>query len=545
MTPIDLIVVNARIYTGESTDPWVEALASEAGRICKLGSRADIESLASAETRRLDAGGRTVLPGFIDAHVHPIFAFQLGSWIDLSDHPSLAEVQRRVRSFATDHPQETVLRGFGFDYQALTDTGLPTSRDLDDAERDRPVILDSWDGHTAWTNGRFVDLAKSHFQSLGHEVGDPERDPQTGELTGIFRVSFDLDLPELKSRRSLDGLRQFLATAARYGITTVFDVQVPLEDLESYELLQSQGELPIHVEVAIYHPPSTTPGQYAAFHLASERCVGNRLRAGAVKLYIDGVQETHSAYLLRPYTDQPSSQGETVYKTSDFRTIVAELDRRGFQILTHACGDGGVRIVLDAYESLKLDAGRPPSRHRIEHCENVAPEDLGRFARLGVVPCMMPHHSSPELTRRWRQTMGEDRWRSGFPWKELLQAGAPLAFSSDWPVADLNPFVHLQSAVARQDPDGEPSPHRLSLTEAIDAYTRGAAYASNCASDRGTLAPGKCCDLVVLSENPFETPADQLRRVRVVTTLVEGRVVYQDLPAVAVTELVEPRVSGD
>jgi predicted amidohydrolase YtcJ len=375
-------------------------------------------------------------------------------------------------------------------------------------------------------------------------VGDPERDPRTGELTGIFRVSFDLDLPELRSRRSLDGLRSMLATAARYGVTTAFDVQVPLEDLGSYELLQSRGELPIHVRVAIYHPPGTPPEQYAEFRLASERCAGERLQAGAVKLYIDGVQETHSAYLLEPYADEPPRRGETVYPESGFREVVATLDSLGFQILTHACGDAGVRAVLDAYEALGPSTDAPPRRHRIEHCENVAPDDLARFARLGVVPCMMPHHSSPDLTRRWRQTMGEARWRSAFPWKELLAGGARLAFSSDWPVADLNPFVHLRSAVARKDSDGNPSPHRLSVREAIDAYTQGAAYASGCDQDRGTLVAGKWCDLVVLSENPFETPELELDSVRVVATLVEGRIAYADSAMPGLSELLPSRKDG-
>lgn len=528
MIPVDLVLINARIYTGDSKRPWLEALAAERGRISSLGLRTEIERMAGPDTRRIDAGGRVVLPGFVDAHVHPIFAYELGTWIDLSDHPTLSEVQRRVRAYADEHPEESVIRGYGFDYQALTSAGLPTARDLDVAVGDRPVMLDSWDGHTAWTNGKLVELAKAHFHALGHEVGDPERDPQTGEMTGIFRVSFDLHLPELRSRRSVDGLRRILATAARYGITTVFDVQVPLEDLACYELLQAQHELPIHVQVAIYHPPGTSPERYGDFREASERCAGGRLRAGAVKLYIDGVQETHSAYLLDPYADEPSLRGETVYPESEFRAVVAKLDGLGFQLLTHACGDGGVRAALDAYEALPPSNGRTSRRHRIEHCENVAPVDIARFRRLGVIPCMMPHHSSPDLTRRWRQTMGETRWSSSFPWKELWAGGAKLAFSSDWPVADLNPFVHLRSAVARKDPDGNPSPHRLSVQQAIYAYTQGAAYASNCDADRGTLEVGKLCDLVILSENPFETPEDQLDRIRVVTTLVEGRVAYTE-----------------
>jgi predicted amidohydrolase YtcJ len=524
----ELAIVNARIYTGEEGAPWAEALLARRGRIHAVGSREEVDRLVGSEATRFDAGGRRILPGFVDAHVHLLFAYQLGSWIDLTDHPSLTEVQRRVRAYAQEHPEDPVVRGYGFDYQALTDRGLPTAQDLDRAVPDRPVMLDSWDGHTAWTNGPFLRLATAHFRSLGREVGDPERDPRSGELTGIFRTSFDLDLPELMSRRSVEGLRRILATAARYGITTAFDVQVPFEDLGAYERLEAQGELPIRIKIALYHPRGTPSLRYPVFRAASDRFVGERLRAGAVKLYIDGVQETHTACLLDPYTDDPSNRGTTVYPESEFRSVVADLDRAGFQILTHACGDGGVRAVLDAYERLSSGGKAAARRHRIEHCENIASEDLGRFARLGVIPCMMPHHSSPDLTRRWRQSMGEARWGSAFPWRELLDRGAALAFASDWPVADLNPFVHLRSAVARNGIDGLPSPHRLTVREAIDAYTRGAAYAAGCDADCGSLASGKWCDLVVLSDDPFDMPVERLDQVRVVATLVGGEVAYSD-----------------
>ena len=528
MNRADLIVTNARIYTAEGPKPWAEALASARGRILAVGTKRDVQPLGGTDARVFDAGGRTILPGFVDAHVHLLFAYELGDWIDLTDHPSLSEVQRRVRVYARDHPRAAVIVGYGFDYQALTERGLPGRRDLDVAVDDRPVMLHSWDGHTAWTNGRFVELAEKHFQELGREVGDPVRDSSTRELTGIFRLGFDLSLPELASLRSLDGLRRMLQTAARFGITTAFDVQVPLEDLDGYETLQARGELPIRIQVAFYHPRGTPPSAYSQFRRASKRCAGDRLRAGSVKLYIDGVQETYTACLLEPYSDRPDTRGETVYTEEEFRRIVRDLDRAGFQLLTHACGDRGVRIALDAYEALGSERSPQDRRHRIEHCANVSPGDLDRFARAGVIPCMMPHHSAPELTRRWRQTMGDARWQAGFPWKELLARDARLAFSSDWPVADLNPFVHLKSAVTRRDADGNPSPHRLSVRQAIDAYTRGAAYASRCENDRGTLAPGNLCDLIVLSENPFENSPDQLDRIQVLLTMVDGRVAYAD-----------------
>jgi predicted amidohydrolase YtcJ len=524
----DVIVTRAKIYTGDASAPWAEALASAGGRLLAVGSQRDIRSLAGEATRVLNAGDRVILPGFIDAHVHLLFAYELGDWIDLTDHPSLAEVQHRVKVYASERPGAPAIVGYGFDYQALTSHGLPGRRDLDAALADRPVMLHSWDGHTLWTNSRLCEIAEKRFGTLGHEEGDPVREATSGELTGIFRVGFDLNLPELASMHSLEGLRRMLAKAARLGITTGFDVQVPLEDFAAYESLQARDELAIRVRVAFYHPPGTPPSVYPKFRVASDRTRGDRLRAGSVKLYIDGVQETYTACLTEPYSDRPESRGETVYSESEYHRIVHELDRAGFQILTHACGDRGVAIALSAYEALGTARSPDDRRHRIEHCESITPADIERFARVGVVPCMMPHHSAPELTRRWRQVMGDARWDAGFPWKELLQRKARLAFSSDWPVSDLNPWVQVKSAVERKTSDGQPSPHRLSVGEAIDAYTQGAAYATHCDQDRGTLVPGKFCDLIVLSENPFEMAPEDLDTVRVVLTLVGGRAAYAD-----------------
>jgi predicted amidohydrolase YtcJ len=535
MADIDLVVTNARIYTGEPSEPIAEALACAQGRIRAIGTRKEIDALSTGDALGLDAEGRRVLPGFIDPHVHLIFGYQLGDWVDLTDRPSFSEVGRRLREYLRTHPKETAIVGHGFDYAALRPGGLPNRYDLDAIVEDVPAILTAWDGHTGWANSRFVERAQAHFATIGREVGEPERDPHSGELTGVFRRSFDLEIPELQARRSLDGLRRTLAAAARLGITTAFDVQVPLEDLGVYGELRQREELPIRVRAAIYHPRGTDPRRYGEFRAAAERWADDWFRVAAVKLYIDGVQETHTAAVLEPYADRPDSRGETVYTDAEFRELVRTLDKADFQILTHSCGDRGVRIALDAYEAAAAEAGGPSGRrHRIEHCETVAAEDRPRFGRLDVVPCMMPRHSAPELTRRWREVMGDARWWDSFPWRELLDSGARLAFSSDWPVADLNPLVNVRSAVARAGPDGRPSPHRLSVAEALDAYTRGAAYASHCEADRGTLAVGKYADFVVLDGDPLETPVDRLGEIRVATTVVGGRIVHSEGAAPAV-----------
>ena len=249
---------------------------------------------------------------------------------------------------------------------------------------------------------------------------------------------------------------------------------------------------------------------------------------GAVKLYIDGVQETGTAALLEAYSNDPASRGKTVYPVSEYEAIVADLDRRGFQVLTHACGDRGVRLALDAYEKASAANRMIGRRHRIEHCENLAADDIPRFAQLGVIPCMMPRHSAPELTKRWREAVGPARTRRAFPWKALLQSGADLAFASDWPVAALNPWVGIHAAVQRLDASGDLSPLRLTLEEALRAYTMGAAFATHCETTRGSLTVGRYADMVVVAPDPFGVSPEKLAETRTVATVVDARTVFAD-----------------
>ena len=528
----DLVVRGARIYTADPEKPRAEALAVRDGRIVRIGNEGDVRSLVGPRTEVLDAEGRLVLPGFIDAHVHLIWGYELGTWIDLTDRPSLREVQRRIARHAELNPDEAVILGHGFDYAALRAGGLPSKEDLDVAASDRPVIITAWDGHTGLGNTRFTMMASEAVAKTGPDIGEMVRDPRTREPTGVFKRSFDVMalLPEIQARRSLEGLRESLAMAARVGITTAFDVQVNLTDVHAYADLWKAGELTARIRAAIYHPEATPRELYPMYEQARNAHADDWFRVEAVKLYIDGVQETGTAALLEPYADRPQSRGETVYDVPRFKDIVSEFDRLGFQICTHACGDRGVRIALDAYEEAARRNGTSGRRHRVEHCENVAPEDAPRFARLGVVPCMMPRHSAPELLGRWREALGPDRERAGFAWREMIDTGAALAFSSDWPVSDVNPLVGIKEAVARRTTEGSPSPHRVSLTEAIDGYTRRAAYACHAETTRGSLEVGKYADLVVLSEDLFGMPAERIPEAHVVRTVVGGRTVFSEAP---------------
>ena len=520
-------ITNARIFTGGPSTPWAEAIASSAGRIVAVGKGRDVDSFIGPRTKVLDAQGRLVLAGFIDAHVHLIWGYEVGRGIDLADHPSLREIQRRVSMEAEAYPTEEIIVGYGFDYTSLPTEGMP-KRALDAAVADRPVLLLAYDGHTGWGNTRFTHRALSATASVGSDAGEMQRDPRTGDPTGLFHRVFDLLplLPEIRRRRSLAGLRRTVAMASHYGITTAFDVQVELEDIGVYDELRRSGGLTVRIRAAIHHPKGTPRDRYPQFVTARDRFQDDWYRVASVKLYIDGIQETGTAALLEPYANNPSSRGETVYSVEEYQKIVAELSRLGFQVLTHACGDRGARIALDAYERAGRLDGHADRRHRVEHCEILSGSDISRFTNLEVIPCMMPFHASPGLTSRWHQAMGRARSSAAFPWRQLVDAGAAPSFASDWPVAPLNPLLGIHEAISRTAADGGPSPHRLSLPEAIDCYTRRAAFATFAEATRGSLAVGKYADLIILSQNLFDIAPSKVPETRVLQTIVAGQVVY-------------------
>src|SRR3972149_884051 len=299
-------MTNARVYTADPMEPWAEGLACAGERIIRVGRTKDVEGLIGRDTQTMDAGGRPGLPGFIDAHTHLIWGYELGTWIDLTDRPSLQVAQRRIAAYAETHPDEEILIGHGFDYASLQPAGLPGMKDLDVAGADRPPLLPAWGGHTGLGNTKFVERALETTASIGPTGGLMPRDPRTGEPTGVFHEAFDLTpyMPEVRRRRSGDGLRRTVRMATRLGITTAFDVQVNLEDLSAYETLWKAGELTVRIRAA----------------------------------------------LPDPYENNPASQGSTQYPVEGYASIVEELDRLGFQICTHACGDRGVRVALCASE---------------------------------------------------------------------------------------------------------------------------------------------------------------------------------------------------
>lgn len=331
---------------------------------------------------------------------------------------------------------------------------------------------------------------------------------------------------EMQYRRVVDSLDLAMA----FGITTVVEPQNSIDDLALFDRARSEGRLRSRLVVALFHPPGTTSEELDEFERARSRYDDDRLRVAPVKLYIDDVIEPRTAALLDDYSDLPGHRGDTFWEPRAFAELMVELERRGFQTFTHATGDRGIRIALDAIEHARAVHGGRGLRHQIVHVECLAPEDIPRFAHLDVAACMQPRHCAPEIVADWRRHVGPGRWRHAWAFRSLHEAGATLAFSSDWNVAEMDPMVGIYTALTRASLDGREAwitEETLDLETTIRAYTIGGAYANHYEADRGSITRGKYADLVVVSEDLFSLPPSGVLGARVELTVVGGEIAHR------------------
>ena len=544
----DLLLVHGRIYTVDPARPWVQALAIRDGTLVAAGRDAEIEAYRGPGTEAIDLGGRMVMPGIVDSHTHFLLASESRSQADLVDAQTVDEVSRRIRAHAAAHPDDPWVRGFGWTYGSFPAAdGLPTRQLLDALVPDRPALLLAFDAHSSWANSKALAAGgitrdTSDPSENGVRTGAIVRDPATGEPTGVLTEAAMVPVrraaPRLPRERLAGYLRESMAEANRRGITTAVNASGSIQELELYAELHRQGQLTVRMTCALgevvgvkHHP---TPDELAAIDEARRRFTGDWVRAGLVKLFVDGVMESHSAAVLEPYATLPRERGEIAYSADELRALCLALDRRGVQVMAHAVGDRAVRTVLDAYEAVDRENGPRDRRYRVEHVETLSADDVPRFARLGVVASMQPLHCGLiSEDPAWLQNTGEARWSTAFRWFDLAASGATLAFGSDWPVVTLDPFVGIQAALTRQSPAGEPPggwfpAQRVALDQALASYTCHASYAAFLDDRIGTLAPGKLADLIVLSQNLFEVPSTEIGSTRGLLTLVGGRTVWRD-----------------
>jgi len=537
--PADIIVVHGRVYTENPQQSWAQGVAIHHGKIVAVGDDGVVQRMRGMGTKVIDAGGKLVLPGFVDCHIHFVDgSFSLGR-VNLEGTKDPAGIQERLREYASGHPGDDWILGRGWNYAMFGAEALPHKKYLDEIFPDRPVFIEGFDGHTYWANSKALALAGITRETPDPPNGAIVRDPQTGEATGALKESAqDLVakvIPKPSRAEKLLALRAGMKWANEHGITRVHSAGGDFEALDLFDEMRRRGDLSVRMYIAYFlNPPQLRPQDLAAIEHARKKFHDDWIDAGAVKFMVDGVIESHTAAMLEPYSDDLSLKGKLFWEPANYDSAVAELDKRGLQLFTHAIGDYGVRTALDAFENAEVRNHTRDRRPRIEHIETIAASDIPRFGRLGVVASMQPLHAYPDADTLdiWARNAGPDRASRAWSWKSIADAGGRLAFGSDWPVVTLNPWEGVQTAVTRQTLGGKPEAgfvpgQRLTVAQAIDGYTLGAAFAGRREKTEGSLEIGKLADLIILSQNIFDIDPHKIAATKVVTTIVGGRLVFQ------------------
>lgn len=540
--PVDLIIINGQVYSAES-DELTEAVAVRGNKVIRVGSNREIQRLRRAQTAVIDAKGGAVVPGFNDAHAHLIGGGLSLGQIHLDEARNLDEIKDTIRIWSAAHAEREWITGRGWSYQPFGGA-MPSRQFLDSLVPDRPAYLISYDGHTGWANSRALKAAGISRATKNPPNGIIVRDPRTGEPTGALKETAMTLVakvaPQPSDEDRLAALRAAIDEAHSLGITSVQDTWGTVADLELFDRLRKRNLLSLRVYLALGAGASLTDERLNILEQVRERFPDDPvLKTGAIKLVADGVIESHTAAMLAPYANRPSAKGEAQFTPEQLTTVVGMLDRRGWQVMTHAIGDAAVRMTLDAYEAA-AKANAPPAhgrRHRIEHVQVIDPIDVPRFRQLGVIASMQPLHATAAAAPGsvWSANLGDDRASHGWLWTRIAKHRGPIAFGSDWPVMAMDPRAGLHFAVTRRTADGLPQAgwfpaERLPLRQAIQAYTRDAAWASFDEQRKGILARDMLADIVILSGDIFSGPPARLLETEVVVTIADGKVVYRRDP---------------
>jgi predicted amidohydrolase YtcJ len=535
--PADLVLRHGAIYPEAGDSGTVESLAIRNGRIVYAGDDRDARSYIGGRTEVLELGGRMVLPGFHDTHMHPSGGIALAE-CTLDDLRTQEAILDSVARYAANHRDLAWIRGRGWQLPVFPEAN-PRKEWLDRIVPDRPVFLGSADGHSAWVNSRALTLAGITRTTRDPPNGRIERDRLTGEPTGTLRESAtDLvaqHLPERTQGEIRAGIGRALAMANGFGITTVHEANAGPDLLEAYAALDSAGQLTARVIAALKTDPRAGAAQVDSLRAWRGRYRGSHYFAPrAAKIFADGVIEAKTAALLLPYRGG-EQRGEPNLSPEAMDTLVAALDAAGFQVHVHAIGDRAVRMSLDAFAFARLHNGPRDARPVIAHLELIDSTDIPRFASLGVIPSFQPLWAFADsyITDLTEPVLGPQRSRWLYPIGSVVKAGAHLAAGSDWSVSSMNPFEAIQVAITRRAPDSPPGPawipeETVSLPTMLRAYTSGGAYAAGEEATNGTLEVGKAADLIVLDRNLYRIPVTQIHAARVLLTLLDGKVVWRD-----------------
>jgi hypothetical protein len=529
----DLVIINAAVHTMDEAHPTAQAVAVSGNRIAAVGSTAEIRALTGPETRVIDAAGKLVLPGFNDAHVHFLMGgFSLAN-VDLRDASSTAELARRLGEYAKKLPKGRWILGGDWDHEKWPGAPLPTKEMIDAATPDHPVYVNRLDGHMALANSLALKLAGVTRETKDPPGGLIVRDARTGEPTGILKDGAESLVDRVVPDKTFDekhiAAKAACEHAAQVGVTSVTDMSAD-GDVGLYQYMLEHGEL----KTRIYAIRSIVSWEVLAKTGVRAAFGSDRLRIGGLKGFADGSLGSSTAFFFEPYSDTPDTRGllfDQMLPEGTMLKRVEGADKVGLQVMIHAIGDEANLRILDIYRQAAEQNGPRDRRFRIEHAQHLRPSEIARFGTQKVIASMQPYHEADD--GRWcDKRIGPERSKSTYAFRSLLNAGAVLAFGSDWTVAPLNPLEGIKAAVTRQTldgkhPNGWNPEQKLTVDEAVRAFTVGSAYAEFAEKVKGTITPGKLADLVMIDRDLYQINPADIDKARVLLTLMDGEVVWE------------------
>ncbi len=534
----DIVLYSNALFTGLETTPGPGAVAIKDNVIMAVGTEADVGKYIDSETIEYHFKENLVMPGFHDSHLHVIDGSLYENTVKLHDAVSEKDAARMVWEFSETVEEDGWIIGFGWYHTYWSVEKLPTKDSLDEYLPDRPVLLQNDEGHGCWVNSKALSLCGIDKNTPDPPYGKIFRD-ESGNPTGYLdETAMELCAKtayDLSRQKELELISGFIRKASRNGITSVNDMKplfsLNLGSLASYKNLEETGDLNvrIHVSTSILDDIELTKKLRSEFATEKIRHIG-------LKGFIDGVVTTHTALMLEPYTDLPDSNGSSICDTDTFQERIIQAEAENIPVHLHACGDGAVRLALDWFEESKKVNKQSKIRHSIEHAECIHPDDTARFSKLNVTASMQPRHLAfYDIFEEnpYCGMVGEARSKFTWIFRTLLKNDTSLAFGSDYPVVELNPLQGIYHAVTREADDGKPEggwipDERITLSEALRAYTFGGAYMANRENELGTIEEGKFADIVVLDTNLFNIPPRQIKKVKVIMTIMDGKIVYRD-----------------
>lgn len=535
--PGTLAIVNARIWTGDDAQPWAQALVIDGDKLALVGSDEDARKANAAQV--VDAGGRLVVPGFTDAHTHfREGGFSLAS-VQLRDARTREEFVARIKAFAATVPAGTWITGGNWDH-SLWGGELPTREWIDAVTPEHPVWINRLDGHMSLANSVALKLAGVTRATKDIAGGTIVRD-RKGEPTGIFKdnamAPVDAAVPAPSAEMKDRGLLAAMKYVNEQGVTTVHNMGT-WDDLETFERAAKAGTLTtrVYAVTPLDQWEKLRDAVTAKTYGGADGRGDEWVRVGGLKGFMDGSLGSHTAAFDEPFADSPQDRGLLVNPPQKMYEWISGADKAGLQVMVHAIGDRAIGMLLDIYERVEKEDGTRDRRFRVEHSQHLRERDIPRFAQLDVIASMQPYHAIDD--GRWAEQFIGKRIATTYAFRSLLDAKARLAFGSDWFVAPATPLEGIYAAVTRRtlddkNPDGWVPAQKITVEEALRAYTTGGAYASFDESRKGSLQAGKLADLVMIDRDLFKIPPEQIREAKVVATVVGGRVVSGGWPTQA------------